>query len=130
MRISRENMSLPEAKTWLHCRACKPLRTLLNAPQFTTWMKCCCPVPLFQTGTKCNRPQCAAIMDIYMEIIFCTKKGIPIDSVDTMSKFGFCRPTTKRQRGIQYSNRGRLGGTRNAPTSAHYGVTEAPICSI
>ena len=22
-------------------------------------------VPLFQTGTKCNGPQCAAIMDIY-----------------------------------------------------------------
>ena len=36
MRIFRANMSLPEAKTWLHCRPCKPLRTLINASQFTT----------------------------------------------------------------------------------------------
>ena len=58
-------MSLPEAKTWLHCRPCKPLRTLINTPQFTTWMKYYCQVPLFQTGTKYNRPQCPAIMDMY-----------------------------------------------------------------
>ena len=58
-------MSLPEAKTWLHYRSCKPLRTLINAPQFTTWMKYYCQVPLFQTGKKCNRPQCAANMDMY-----------------------------------------------------------------
>ena len=39
IHIFRGNMSLPEAKTWLHCRPCKPLRTLINAPQLTTWMK-------------------------------------------------------------------------------------------
>ena len=93
MRIFRENMSLPEAKTWLHCRPCKPLRTLIIARQFTTWMKYY--FPLFQTRTKCNRPQCAAIMDIYMEIIFCIVKGVSIESVDTMRKFGFCRPTSR-----------------------------------
>ena len=28
-------------------------------------MKSYSQVPLFQTGTKCNRPQCAAIIDVY-----------------------------------------------------------------
>ena len=58
-------MSLPEAKTWLHCGPCKPFRTLIDTPQFTTWMMYYCQVSLFQSRTKCNRPQCAAIMDIY-----------------------------------------------------------------
>ena len=52
MRIFRENVSLAEVKTWLHCRPCKPLRTPINAPQFTPWMKYYCKVPLFQTETK------------------------------------------------------------------------------
>ena len=64
MRIFSESMSLPVAKTWLHCRPCKPLLTLINAPQFTPWMKYYCQVSLFQIGTKYNRPQCAAIMDM------------------------------------------------------------------
>ena len=40
----------------LHAWPCNWLRTLINAPQFTTWMKYYCQVPLFQSGTKCNRP--------------------------------------------------------------------------
>ena len=58
-RIFMENLTLTEGKTWLHCRPCKPIRTLIRAPQFTTWMKYYDQVPLFQTGTKCNHPQCA-----------------------------------------------------------------------
>ena len=105
-------------ENWLHCRPYKPLRTLINAPQFTTWMKYYCQVSLFQTGTKCNRPQCAAIMDICEDHLLDCEMG-PIESVDTMRKFVFCRPTSRRQRGIQYSNCGRLGGARNVQTSAH-----------
>ena len=75
IRLFRENMSLPEAKTWLHCRPCKSLRTLINAPQFTTWMKHYCQVPLFQTGTKCNRTQCAAIIDIYGDHLLHCERG-------------------------------------------------------
>ena len=33
---------------------------------------------------------------IYMEIIFCIVKGVPIASVDTMRKFGFCRRPQER----------------------------------
>ena len=78
MRIFRENMSLPEAKTWLHCRPCTPLRTLINVPQFTTWTKYYCQVPLLQTRTKCNpvhRPQCAAIMEIYGDHLLHCERG-------------------------------------------------------
>ena len=68
-------MSLPEAKNRLHCRPCKPLRTLINAPKFTTRMKYYCQVPLFQTGTNCNRPQFAANMDIYGDLLLHCERG-------------------------------------------------------
>ena len=65
MRIFLEHMTLPEAKTWVQCRPSKTLRTLIKPQHFTSWMKYYCRVPLFQSGSKCPRVQCDAIMDIY-----------------------------------------------------------------
>ena len=51
-------------------------RVLSRPPQFTTWMKFYyCQVPLFQTRTKCNRPQCAAIMDEYRDHLLHCERG-------------------------------------------------------
>ena len=38
-------------------------------------MKYYCQVPLFQTGTKCNHPQCPAIMDIYGDHLLLCESG-------------------------------------------------------
>ena len=65
MRIFREHMTLPEAKSWVQCRPSKTLRTLIKLHNFTTWMKYYCQVPLFQSGTKCPPVQCDSVMDIY-----------------------------------------------------------------
>ena len=74
IRIFRENMSLPEAKTW-NAGHVRRFELFINAPQFTTWIKYYCQVPLFQTGTKCNRPQCAATMDIYGDHLLQCERG-------------------------------------------------------
>ena len=39
LRIFRENMTLPEAKTWIHCRPSKALRTQIKPNHVRTWMK-------------------------------------------------------------------------------------------
>ena len=57
MRIFREYMTFPEAKTWVQCRPSKTLRSVIKPQHFTTWMKYYCQVPLFQSGSKCPRAQ-------------------------------------------------------------------------
>ena len=65
MRIFREHMTLPEAKTSVQWPALNTLRILIKPYHFTTWMKYYLQVPLFQSWSKCPRVQCDAIMHIY-----------------------------------------------------------------
>ena len=76
MRIFREHMTLPEAKTWVQCRPSKTLRTLIEHQHFTTWMKDYRQVPLFQSASKCPRVQCVAIMDIDSDHLLLCERGI------------------------------------------------------
>ena len=65
MRIFREHMTLPEAKTWLQCGPSKTLGTLIKPQYFKTYTKYYFQEFLFQSWSKCPRVQCDAIMDIY-----------------------------------------------------------------
>ena len=76
MRIFRERMTLSQAKTWILCRPSKALRTLIKPERFTTWMKCYCRVPLFQSGTKCPSVRCDTIMDVYGDHLLHCESGI------------------------------------------------------
>ena len=73
MRIFREHMTLPEAKTWVQRRPSKTLRTLIKP---SMRMKCYCQVPPFQSGSKCLRVQCDASMDIYGDHLIYCETGI------------------------------------------------------
>ena len=75
MRIFREHMTLPDAKTWVQRRPSKILRTLIKSQHFTTWMKYYSHVPLFQSGSKCPRDQCDAIMDIHCANLLHYERG-------------------------------------------------------
>ena len=76
MHVFREHMILPEPNTWVQCRPSKMLRTLIKPQHFTTWMKYYCQVPLFQSGSKCPRVHCDAIMDIYGDYLLHCERGI------------------------------------------------------
>ena len=76
MRIMREHMTLPEIKNWVQYRPSKTKQTLIKPQHFTTWMKYYCRVPLFQSGSKCPRVLCDAIMDVYGEHLLHCERGI------------------------------------------------------
>ena len=76
MSIFREHMTLPEAKTQIQCGSSKTLRTLIKPQHFTSWMKYDFQVPLFQSGSKCSRVLCDAIMDICGDHLLHCERGI------------------------------------------------------
>ena len=65
MKIMRHSTKLPEATTWIHCRPSETLKTSIPHHHFRVWLQYFFQVPLFQSGSRCARPQCAAVMDVY-----------------------------------------------------------------
>ena len=63
-------MKLPEGKTWIQCRPSEILKTSIPHHPFKVWSRYFCEVPLFQPNSRCARPQCAAVMDIYGDHLF------------------------------------------------------------
>ena len=64
-RIMRSSMKLPEARTWADCSPSTGYATYIPHHHFKVWFQYYCQVPLFQPGTRCQGPQCAAVMDTY-----------------------------------------------------------------
>ena len=61
-RIMRSSMKIPEAKTWVICSPSTGYATYIPHHYFKVWLQYYCQVPLFQPRTRCQRPQCAAVM--------------------------------------------------------------------
>ena len=71
-RIMRSSVKLPEAKTWANCGPSTGYATYMPHHHFNIWLQYYCQVPLFQPGTRCQRPQCAAVMDTYGDhLLYC-----------------------------------------------------------
>ena len=68
-------MKLPEAKTWAKCSPLTGYATYIPHHHFKVWLQYYCQVPLFQPGTKCRRPQCAAVMDTYEDHLLYCERG-------------------------------------------------------
>ena len=66
---------LPEAKTWVQCRPSENLKTSIPHHHFRVWLQYVCQVPLFQPGSRCARPQCAAVMDVYGDHLLHCERG-------------------------------------------------------
>ena len=68
-------MTLPEAKTWANCTPSTGYATYIPHHHFKVWLQYCCQVPLFQSRTRCQRPQCAAVMDTYGDHLLYCERG-------------------------------------------------------
>ena len=56
MKIMRNSMKLPEAKTWTQCRPSETLKTSIPRHLFRLWLQYFCHVPRFQPSSRCARP--------------------------------------------------------------------------
>ena len=74
-KIMRSSMKLPEAKTWAKCSPSTGYATYIPHHHFKVWLQYYCQVPLFQPGTRCQRPQCAAVMDTYGDHLLYYERG-------------------------------------------------------
>ena len=73
-RIMRSSMKLREAKTWANWIPSTAYATYIPHHHFKVWLQYYCRVPLFQPGTRCQRPQCAAFMDTYGDhLLYCER---------------------------------------------------------
>ena len=68
-------MKLPEAKTWANWSPSTGYATYIPHHHFKVWLQYYCKVPLFQPGTRCQRPQCAAYMDTYGDHLLYCERG-------------------------------------------------------
>ena len=59
MKIVRNSMKLPEAKTWLRCRPSETLKKSIPHHHFRVWLQYFCQVSRFQPGSRCS---CSASM--------------------------------------------------------------------
>ena len=75
MKIMRNSMKLPEAKTWIQCRPSETLKTSIPHYHFRVWLQYFCQVPLFQPGSRCARPHCAALVDVYGDHLLHCERG-------------------------------------------------------
>ena len=71
----RNSMKLPESKTWANCSPSTGNATYIPHHHFKVWLQYYCQVPLFQPGTRCQRPQCAAVMDTYWDHLLYCERG-------------------------------------------------------
>ena len=79
MRIFRENMTLPEAKTWVQCRPSKALRTLIKPQHLPTWMKYFVKYLFFNVAR--NIRVCSVMRSwIYTMTTFSVTRGEPTES--------------------------------------------------
>ena len=75
MKIMRNSMKLPGARTWVQCRSSETLKTYIPHHHFKVWLQYFCQVPLFRPGSRCARPQCAAVMDVYGDHLLHCERG-------------------------------------------------------
>ena len=75
LKIMRNSLKLPEAKIWIQCRPSEILKTSIPHHHFKVWLQYFCQVPLFQPGSRCARPQCAAVMDVYGDHLHHCERG-------------------------------------------------------
>ena len=68
-------MKFPEAKTWIQCRPPEILKTCIPHDHFRVWIQYFCQVPLFQRGSRCARPQCASVIEIYGDRLLQCERG-------------------------------------------------------
>ena len=69
-------MKLAEAKTSANCSPSTGNATYIQHQHFKVWLQYYCQVPLFQLGTRCQRPQCAAVMDTYGDHLLYCERGL------------------------------------------------------
>ena len=74
-RIMISSLKLSEAKTWANYSPSTGYATYIPHHHSNVWLQYYCQVPLFQPGTRCQRPQCAAVMDTYGDHLLYCKRG-------------------------------------------------------
>ena len=104
MKIMRMSMNLLEAKTWIKCRPSGTLKTSIPHHHFRVWLQYFCHVPLFHPGSKCARPQCAAVMDVYGDHPVSTGNDIPTGWRDMTIRSDSKSETSRRQLVISFLN--------------------------
>ena len=68
-------MKLSDAKTWANCIPSTGYATEIPHHHFKVWLQYCCQVQLFQPGTRCRRPRCAAVMATYGDHLLYCERG-------------------------------------------------------
>ena len=75
LRIIRNSMGLPEAKTWVNCRPSTGYQTNIPNHHFKNSLQHFCQVPLFQPGARCPRPPYAAVLDTFGDHLLYYERG-------------------------------------------------------
>ena len=75
MKVMRNSMILPEAKTRIQCRPSETLKKFIPHHHIRVWLQYSCQVSLFHPGSKFVWAQLAALMDFYGDHLLHCERG-------------------------------------------------------